>query len=399
MTIVVNVDKLEQEGLIPADLANLLRDRAREAMIALVVNVLLIMGILAATGGLILWLADAALVALAGLAFLLVGALVLARFQSDLRFFGRAAVVIGAATLLGGAGFEFIDKLPDDAAVLLALVGATAAVGSAAAFWRWGDQERFVLGCVMLMGLGMHLFGLGYGLEDMQPHQALIRVMLMYAAVVLAFAGWYLDVRFITALAILPFAEILGARTYYFFGGYAVSSPESTLTIAQMSLTVVVCVWWAGRVGQRHARHLMILALLAFVVANLAALIGSIVGDEVGLYVWGPRFEDFQSQDDAWARFRDAKKAFSETALIISERVYSVVWAIALAGLVLWAALTARRSLLNAGITFAYIHGYTQLFETFYDEPLAYVVGGLFAIPLAWAARRLNQRLKAKETE
>jgi hypothetical protein len=399
MTIVVNVDKLEQEGHINRDLANLMRDRAREAMIALVVNLLLSMGILAATGGLLLWLADAALVALAGLAFLLVGALVLVRFQSDLRFFGRAAVLIGAATLLGGAGFEFIDKLPDDAAILLALVGAIAAVGAAAAFWRWEGRERFVLGCVMLMGLGMHLFGLGYGLEDMQSHPALIRATLMYAAVLWAFAGWYLDLRFITALAILPFAEILGARTYYFFGGYAVSSPESTLTIVQMSLAVVFCVWWAGRVNQRHARHFMILALLAFVVANLAALIGSIVGDEVGLYVWGPRYEDFQSQDDAWARFRYAKEAFSETAVIISERVYSVVWAIALAGLVLWAAVTSRRGLFNAGITFACIHGYTQLFETFYDEPLAYVVGGLFAIPLAWGARRLNQRLKAMETE
>jgi len=41
-------------------------------------------------------------------------------------------------------------------------------------------------------------------------------------------------------------------------------------------------------------------------------------------------------------------------------------------------------------MTFAGIHAYTQVFESFYDEPLAYVVGGLAAIPLAFGLWRLN---------
>ena len=41
-------------------------------------------------------------------------------------------------------------------------------------------------------------------------------------------------------------------------------------------------------------------------------------------------------------------------------------------------------------LTFAGIHAYTQMFESFYDEPLAYVIGGLAAIPLAFGLWRLN---------
>ena len=67
-----------------------------------------------------------------------------------------------------------------------------------------------------------------------------------------------------------------------------------------------------------------------------------------------------------------------------------MVWAALLAGMVLWAAIGNRRGLFNAAMTFAGIHAYTQMFETFHNEPLAYVVGGLAAIPLAFGLWRLN---------
>ena len=52
-----------------------------------------------------------------------------------------------------------------------------------------------------------------------------------------------------------------------------------------------------------------------------------------------------------------------------------------------------QRGLFNTGVTFLAIHGYTQAFETFGDEPLAYVIGGFTAIPLAWGMWQLNQRV------
>lgn len=52
----------------------------------------------------------------------------------------------------------------------------------------------------------------------------------------------------------------------------------------------------------------------------------------------------------------------------------------------------------NTALTFAAIHAYTQLFESFGDEPLAYVIGGLAAIPLAWGLWRLKGWITAKQT-
>ena len=75
---------------------------------------------------------------------------------------------------------------------------------------------------------------------------------------------------------------------------------------------------------------------------------------------------------------------------MIHEHVYSIIWAIALGALIIWSAFSNRRGLFNAGMTMAGIHAYTQMFETFYDEPLAYVIGGLVAIPLAFGLWRLN---------
>ena len=48
-------------------------------------------------------------------------------------------------------------------------------------------------------------------------------------------------------------------------------------------------------------------------------------------------------------------------------------------------------------MTFGGIHAYTQMFESFGDEPLAWALGGLAAIPLAWGLWRLNQHLAERQ--
>ncbi|MDC1381806.1 hypothetical protein N8388_02200 [Octadecabacter sp.] len=70
--------------------------------------------------------------------------------------------------------------------------------------------------------------------------------------------------------------------------------------------------------------------------------------------------------------------------------MYSIVWAVVLILAAFWSATTNRRGIFNAAMTFGGIQAYTQAFETFYDEPLAYMIGGLAAIPLAWGLWRLN---------
>jgi hypothetical protein len=180
----------------------------------------------------------------------------------------------------------------------------------------------------------------------------------------------------------------LDTGTGYFHAAYFFYSPEATLTILQMAALVGAGAWAMGRFPERIARHAGILAIMAMVVGNLAFLVGSLWGDTVGAElfsgrpVWtnGMECSDYYAAIDAWeAQF-----------LHISEHDFTVVWAVLLAGGAFWAAHANRRGLFNAAITFGAIHAYTQLFETMSDEPLAWALGGLAAIPLAWGMWRLN---------
>jgi hypothetical protein len=131
----------------------------------------------------------------------------------------------------------------------------------------------------------------------------------------------------------------------------------------------------------------------------MCALVGSLWGDVIGEHLWGPDFFDFADAGDneaQWAAYRAARDAFYDQATRISDDVYSILWAVALVAMIFWAAHRNIRGLFNTAMTFAAIHAYTQFFETFADEPLAYVIGGLAAIPLAWGLWRLNQRMAAR---
>ncbi len=134
--------------------------------------------------------------------------------------------------------------------------------------------------------------------------------------------------------------------------------------------------------------------MLGFIVASLCALVGLLWGDVVGETMWGPgRFSD---PDQTWEEYEAIRDAFRESTLVISHHVYSVVWAVVLAVVIYIAAMRANRGIFNAAMTFAGIHAYTQLFESFGDEPLAYVIGGPAAIPLAWGMWRLDGWITAR---
>ncbi|AHD02689.1 hypothetical protein [Leisingera methylohalidivorans] len=389
MHAIADTNALVEEGILTPDQAREIEGRSREVMVLLAVNAVLFFGIIATTAGFIFWLADPLAVAVTGILMLGGGLAVLARGKEILRMFGNSATLIGAGMLMGGAGIELADKYEDFAGWVMLPAGALVA---AICVWRWRSgawSTGFVLGTILLMGLAMHLAGIELLLQQYEIGSPIRNIVLLYYTLALGLAGWQVDVRFVTALAIAPFAQMLETGTGYFHAAYVFYSPESTLTILQMVLLILLCVWGAARLAERDARHLRVLAILGFVVANLCALVGSLWGDVVGETVWGPgRYSDGYADWDAYATARDA---FRDSALFISEGVYSVLWAAVLAAVIFWAAQRHQRGLFNAALTFAAIHAYTQMFESFADEPLAYVVGGLAAIPLAWGLWRLNQ--------
>lgn len=386
MYYIAQTSQLVADGVINPGQADEIKVRARAAMIALCVNTLLIAGILASTIGLVVLLASALSVAIFGGLFLGAGLLILRYSNALYRMFGNASALIGAGMLIAGSGYELADKVPGMAGPLMAVIGAVLA---GLFLWRFRAgfaQLRFAYGAVLVMAVAFHLTGV-YGAADQIGLAGWpMPFVHFYVFVAIAALGFVLDLRVITALAIVPFAQMLDTGTGYTTAVYVFYSPETTLSILQMGLLIAACLWLAVRGSAALARQAGVLMIMAFIVANLSFLVGSIWGDTVGSDLFGPDRADF----DDWNTYWDALTAYRETLFTISEEVYSIIWALLLAGLLVWAAMTNRRGMFNAAMTFAGIHAYTQIFESFYDEPLAYVVGGLAAIPLAFGLWRLN---------
>lgn len=386
MYYVAQTDQLIADGVINPAQADEIQTRARAAMIALCVNSLLITGIVAATLGLVFFLASALSVAICGGLFLGAGLLILRNGAELYRMFGNASALIGSGMLISGTGFELADKMQDIAGVLMAIIGAILA---GLFFWRFRAgfmRLRFAYGAVLAMAVALHLVGIYSAAYEFDLAGWPMPFIHFYVFAVIAALGLALDLRIITALAIVPFAQMLDTGTYYFSAAYVFYSPESTLSILQMSLLIGSCLWVVGRGSAALARQVGILMIMAFIVANLCFLVGSIWGDVVGSHLFGPKRGDF----DEWGPYWDAVQAYRDTLPHISEGIYAIVWALLLAGLIVWAAMSNKRGMFNAAMTFAGIHAYTQMFESFYDEPLAYVIGGLAAVPLAFGLWRLN---------
>ncbi|MEL6958926.1 MAG: hypothetical protein AAGL89_08260 [Pseudomonadota bacterium] len=396
MPHVVQTEALVEEGVLSAQQGAIIASRSRQVMVSLAINAVLCFGIIAAAIGFVLWLANAAAVAIVGGLFLAAGTAILLRTTDIYRMFGNAAALIGAGMLTFGGIVDLVDRLGDllGGQVLMG-VGAGAAVLCGVFFRSSVPHARFLTGSLTLMAGAMHIAGIYIWADAADASGLMIPALHGYVAAVLLGLGLFLDVRLITALAIVPFAQMLETGTFYWSAMYAFYSPESTLSILQMSVAMAICVALAGVLSERYRRHTHLFGIMAFIVANLCFLVGSLFGDVVGQTMWGPG-RSYWSSDLSYEDWQIADEAFRASTLVIHEHVYSIIWAVLLIAAAFWSAHTNRRGVFNAAMTFGAIHAYTQFFETFYDEPLAYVVGGLTAIPLAWGLWRLNVGFEAR---
>ncbi len=391
MPHVVQTEALIAEGFLTKSQGAEIARRSRETMLALVVNVVLCGGIVAASLGFVFWIADAFGVALLGLAFLAAGIAVLARAGGLYRMLGHAATLIGGGMLIAGAGIEIAEKAHDIADWALLALGAVIAGAATFAFRKGPEALRFSVGALGLMGVAMHLAGLLL-LVNAADSGLSGPVACLYATALIAAAGFFTNVRAVTALAIVPFAQALETGTTYWHAAYVFYSPESTLTILQMSLLIGACLWAIRTFPERIARHAGILSVMAAVVGSLAFLVGTLWGDHVGLSFFrdhAPRYADYED----FAAYQKARDLYENGFFHIGEHLYSVAFAIVLLTGAWFAAAANRRGLFNAAVTFLGIHAYTQMFETFSDEPMVFALGGLAAVPLAWGLWRLNTRM------
>lgn len=393
MAIVADLNALVSEGVLTRAQADILRGRSRAAMIAMVIHTLLAGGVLAAAGGLVALLAAPVPVAMAGCAFLAFGVLVLVAGGDLWRMFGHAAALIGAGMLIGGGVTEAMDSLTEASAGMLFLAVGLLIAGICGLCYQFGPPSmRFLTGFLLVAGVALHLAGL-FILGIAHDAGGAPRVMAnLYTTVALIALGWYLDTRLLTALAIVPFAQMLDTSTAYFHAAYVFYSPEPTFSILQVALAMAIAVALMQARPERDGRHAGIFAIMAFVVGNLCFLVGSLWGDVPGQSLLMTSV--FDRYPDDWQARNAAIDAFIRTAVQIPDYVFAIVWAALLAACAIWAAHTLRRGLFNAAMTFGAIHAYTQAFESFGDEPMAWVIGGLAAIPLAWGIWRLNEQFR-----
>jgi len=228
----------------------------------------------------------------------------------------------------------------------------------------------------LLMTTAMHLGWLYFWVESAGFAVLTIATTHFYAAVVIFAIGMFVDLRLMSAVAIVPLAQMLDTGTFYWSATYAFYSPEPTLSILQMSVAMAACLAVAPSLADRYRRHTHMVAIMAFIVANLCFLVGSLFGDVVGDHVWGPGRYSWRSTTD-YDTFHAARVAFEASAIKIPDTFYTIIWAVWLVAAAFWASRTNRRGIFNAAMTFGGIHAYTQTFETFYNEPLAYVIGCL----------------------
>ncbi|MEK6216412.1 MAG: DUF2157 domain-containing protein, partial [Boseongicola sp.] len=201
MPHVVNTDTLVAEGVLNTEQANEIIRRSRETMLALVVNIVLTAGIIAASLGFVFWIADAAGVAALGLLFLVVGGVILARGHELYRMLGSAGALVGAGMLFSGAGIELVDKYPDIAGWALLLAGLATVGAFLDGFFRGPRPLRFVTGAIALMGLVLHLVGVIILFDVVSISNWVQSLHFLYAALAIAAFGTAINVRVVTAFA------------------------------------------------------------------------------------------------------------------------------------------------------------------------------------------------------
>jgi iron complex transport system permease protein len=165
----------------------------------------------------------------------------------------------------------------------------------------------------------------------------------------------------LAALAVLQLTTVLGASTAYWHATYGLSIFQPTLTIVALGVLAIGLYLWSLRLPPRYERVAIIGARAAILMINLAFLVGSLFGDKL-----------------------------TET-LSIPDWVFSVVWAVLLVGVGLWAVRRNRRWVVNAAAVFGGIHFYTQWFEQLGASPLSILGGGVLLIAFGFGLRALNR--------
>ena len=345
MKLLVDVAKLEADGTITPQQALQIHRAAAADTGTLAINVIATIGAFAVVAGLLAMRPTSMQVAVIGLGLTFAGALIRKFSQTQLGYLGASLIVIGAVLLAAGLILKCSGLAPRASSFLF----------TCPATLKWyGHMVLFLVASAWLLAVGT-----------------------------LAQNG------LLVVLSAFALAGALGSSTGYWHASYGLLVRELTVTIVVFGLLGALASYLSMRaLKEPYARLARLFALMALLWVNFGFWVGSLWGDHP-LEAWmAPDVMSPPYSAEAW----DALRAWKAKAFLISRDVFSIVWALALAGVGAWGAMHSRRGAVNMAATFGGIHFYTQWFERLRATPEMVIAAGIIAVAIAFALWRYNQQ-------
>jgi len=233
--------------------------------------------------------------------------------------------------------------------------------------WSLLAQVCVVLGALLCCGAVLIL---GNGALSAM----LIVTAALTAAAIIARSG------LLMAAAVLALGACLGARAGYWHATYALAIYEPAVTVVLFSALALATYYASKRLAADYERLALVAARTSIFMVNFGFWIGSLWGDQMLLV------RSLLHNDPDIRRGPD----------IIPPVAFSIVWAIALLGVGLWAMQANRRWVVNVAAVFGAIHFYTQWFDKLGPQPLAFLLGGVLMLVFAFALWGFNKRYAGK---
>lgn len=235
---------------------------------------------------------------------------------------------------------------------LLVLIAGMALLRNGSEQWRVLSNICILIGALMTGG------GIVAAFEG-----SLISILAVVA--IFSVAAMLARSTLLAVLATLMLSASLGAKTGYFHASYFLVIQEPTITVVLFSLLAMGLYQLSKKLSSEYERLAIASARAGVFLVNLGFWVGSL---------WGERF--------------------ASNEVLISDHVFSLLWAVALIGAAIWSWKRNRRWVLNTVATFGGIHFYTQWFENLGASPETVLLAGLLALGCAVGLRRVNHQMK-----
>ncbi|MGI4951782.1 MAG: hypothetical protein ACRYGM_08250, partial [Janthinobacterium lividum] len=238
---------------------------------------------------------------------------------------------------------------------------------------RWG-----VLGTIcILVGalmLGPAIILISQGTRTLADANGItspiVALPLAFLFVALLFAGSAILARsgLLAALTVLMLAAASGSSSFYGHATYTLSVTQPLVTVVLFS-ALGFAAYRLSLLLSGDWEHLAIsVARTSVFLVNLGFWIGSLWGD-----------------DRPWITL--------PTPVTVPPDAFSIVWAVALLVIAIWAGRVNRRWVLNLAAVFGGIHFYTQWFDHFGADAIGVLGGGLLMLVFAVVLWTVNQRV------